>query len=341
MFGALLLAGQSADALVITPMFDTCWTAGCTIGGNVITPAPAGATTVVNNVIAAFEADFANPVNITIQFAWGNTAGSFVPSGASSTITNANFNQNYTLAQVRGFYGTAAGGAGATTVLQTANANLPAAYPNPGGRMINGVPAFIVPDAAFLALTGAAQNADPIQGFTGYATNFCGGGTCPYDFTGGQPGNNAIEFTAVVEHELSHAMGRIDFAFAQGPNSPQPLTPQDFFKYTCGTTNLDPGFNINCFSFNGGVNNPGGRTFSNQSDSGDWINFAADSDNAFIGQGQLATFSIPDIQLMCAEGWNDQAVCGTPVVGAPEPGTLALLGTALLGLAALRRRRRT
>ena len=63
--------------------------------------------------------------------------------------------------------------------LQTGHdANLPAAYPHPGGRTIGGVPAFIIPDSEYIALTGLAQNADTIDGFTGYAVNFCGGGTC-------------------------------------------------------------------------------------------------------------------------------------------------------------------
>ncbi len=73
----------------------------------------------------------------------------------------------------------------------------------------------------------------------------------------------------------------------------------------------------------GGATNPGGRTFSNDSDSGDWINFGTDSFNAFLSRGVDANVSTADILLMCAEGWNDRAVCGTPAVSAPEPGTLA------------------
>jgi hypothetical protein len=330
--GALLGAGQAAQALVITPSFDASWAA-----------APAGATTVVNNVIAEFQADFSNPVTITVAFGWGELNGSPITSGAATVFATSDFpppfgpTVPFTLAQVKGFYATALGSPNATAVLATANAHLPAAYPNPGGSS-----SFFIPDAEYKALTGAALDADTIDGFTGYATNFCGGGTCPYDFTGGVPAANAIDFTAVVEHELSHAMSRVDFGFSSGVQNGAPpfLTPQDFFKYDCNTTNLDPRFNRTCFSFDGGATNPQGRTWSEQSDSGDWINANGDSFNAFIGQGQFASVSTADIQLMCAEGWNDNAVCGRAVTPAPEPGTLALLATSLFGLAALRRRRK-
>jgi len=340
---ALLGASQPADALVIMPSFDTSWTMP---GG-----APAAATTVVNNVIAAYQADFSNPVTIKIAFGWGELNGTPQTSGAATTFAAADFPPPFgaaglTLAQVKAAYATAVGAAGATQVLVTANTNLPATYPNPGGSTT-----FFVPDAEYKALTGGALNADPIDGFTGYATdgNFCSTGpACPYDYSGGPPAAGAIDFTAVVEHELSHAMSRVDYAFNNSngvptPNQPPPfLTPQDFFRYqdiagTCNTT-LEPRFNVACFSYDGGATNPGPRTFSNSSDSGDWINAANDSFNAFIARGEFASVSTADILLMCAEGWNDRAVCGTPAVAAPEPGTLALLGTSLLGFAALRRR---
>src|SRR6516165_4810968 len=80
-------------------------------------------------------------------------------------------------------------------------------------------------------------------------------------------------------------------------------------------------------------------SFSNSSDSGDWINAFGDSYNAFISQGEFASVSAADLDLMCAEGWNDRAACGTPATPTPEPATLALLGTSLLGFAAPRRRR--
>jgi hypothetical protein len=257
-WAVLLCVRLPARALTIIPSFDPSWAA-----------APAGATTDVNAVIAEYEADFSNPVTITVAFGWGEVAGNPITSGAMTNFPAADFlNNQFTLAQIKGLYSTAAGSPGATSVIATADGNLPDVYPNP-----NGTTNFLISDAEYLALEGKALNADTIMGYTGYATNFCGAANCPYDFSGGKPPVGDINFTASVEHELSHAMGRADTAFLGTPF----LTPQDFFKYDCGTPTLDPNFNVTCFSFDGDLTNPGGRTFSDQFDSGDWINFPADS----------------------------------------------------------------
>jgi hypothetical protein len=338
---ALFGAGQPADALTINPVFDASWATN---------PQAAQATAVVNSVIAEYQGDFSNPVTINVAFGFGELNGSPITSGAATAFATSDFLSpfgpatGFTLAQTEAIYAAAAAGSGATTVLQTADAHLPAAYPNPGCCGGTTPTNFFIPDAEYKALTGMALDTDPVDGFTGYATDFCGPGApnCAYDYSGGPPPANTIDFKSVVEHELSHAMSRVDFAFSSGVagGSPPFLTPQDFFKYDCGTGNLDPKFNITCFSYDGDATNPGGRTFANTSDSGDWINFATDSYNFGIDTGVFATVSTADIQLMCAEGWNDRAVCGTPAVTTPEPGTLALLGSSLLGFAALRRRRR-
>jgi hypothetical protein len=337
--GGLLGAGQPADALTITPVFQN--------------GVPVAAQNVINNVITEYQNDFSNNVNLTIAFGWGVLNGSPITSGAATDFDTSDFlspfgpSTGFTLAQVKALYTGAAAAPGATQVLVTANANLPAAYPNPGCCGGTTPTNFMIPDAEYKALTGMALDADQFDGFTGYATDFCGTNVpnCAYDFSGGPPPANTIDFKAVVEHELSHAMSRVDFAFSSqaAGGAPPFLTPQDFFKFSDSngcTKTLDPNFDITCFSFDGGATNPGPRTFSNSSDSGDWINANTDSFNAFIDTGVFAQVSTADILLMCAEGWNDRAVCGTPAVSTPEPGTLALLGTSLLGLAALRRRRR-
>ena len=308
-----------AQALQINPVFEQSW----------INSAPAGATTVVNNVIAEFERDFRNPVTINIQFGWGDINGGSV--GGSLGVTSFPQVENaspfptgvaqYSLAQTKGFYATAVGLQPNNTVLATANANLPAAYPNGSNSS-----SFFISDPQYKALTGVAQNADTIDAYNGYGSGFA------WDFSGGPPGPGKFDFTSVVEHEVSHAMGRVDWGFYPGTHGENPpfLTPLDFFKYTCNTTNLDPTFNQTCFSFDGGNTNPSGRRFNDNSDSGDWLNNGnLDSNDAFLGTNQFATFTPVDLIEMYALGWDP----------APEPGTLALLATSLCGIGWLKRRR--
>ena len=284
MLGAVFAAGQPADALTITPIFDSPWT-------NTTTGAPAAATTDVTNVIHEYEADFSNPVTITVQFGWGENNGTPVTSGATGGPIAGDF---FTLAQTKSRYAGAVGLQPTNAALATANAHLPATYINPsaaGGNSQN----FFIGNAEYKALTGTA-----LPGYTGndsstgYATNLCSGATCP------------SSFQAIVEHEVAHAMGRIDQAFVS-PNPPF-LTPLDFFKYDLGTTTLDRTFVQTPFSIDGGATNPLGRTFSNTSDSGDWIGVPSDSYNFSVANG--ATVSSADITEMCALGWND---CGNAV----------------------------
>jgi hypothetical protein len=312
---------QPAQALVITPIFENSWTAN----------APSGATTVVNNVISEFEGLYSNPVTINVQFGWGDINGSALPNNALGVANFPSQNPQYTFTQTETLMQNASLVQSNNVALATAVANLPSSYPNPSGST-----SFFVPDTEYLALTGAAQNADPVESFTGYGTlNGTGFG---WDFSGNTPSASNFDFTAVVEHEVAHAMGRVDWAFQSGVanGAPPKLSPLDFYKYDCGTTTLDPRFNATCFSINGGVTDL--QTFSNQSDSGDWFGpsgTGGDSFDAFLAPGYKAVMSTADITEMCALGWQDCAA----VNPAPEPGTLALLSTSLLGLLSLRRRR--
>jgi hypothetical protein len=268
-------------------------------------------------VISEYEADFptnltaaSKPVSITVAFGWGEIGGytggpgaTAVTSGAVGGFATAG---SYTLGQVTTMYNNAAAGfQSPNSALVTANAHIPSTYPNPGGGT-----SFLLGDAEFKALNnGTAQNLDAVDGDTGYATNICSGNTC------------SGFLMPAIEHEIAHAMGRIDFAFAAGAgNAPSELTPLDFFKYTIsgggGCTNtLDPKFDQTCFSIDGGATNPLGRQFSNVSDSADWNSTTSDSYNWSIGDG--ATVSSADITEMCALGWQG---CGSPVVPAPPIG---------------------
>ena len=73
---ALAAVAAPAQALVIDPVFEASWNNN----------APAGATTVINNVIKEFENDFSNPVIVTIQFGWGDLNGGSI--GGALGVTN-------------------------------------------------------------------------------------------------------------------------------------------------------------------------------------------------------------------------------------------------------------
>jgi hypothetical protein len=186
--------------------------------------------------------------------------------------------------------------------LVTANAHIPATYPNPGGGT-----SFLLGDAEFKALNnGTAQNTDAVDGETGYATSACSGNTC------------SGFLMPAIEHEIAHAMGRLDLA-TNASGIPSKLTPLDFFKYAISpggacTNVLDPRFDQTCFSIDGGATNPLGRQFSNVSDRADWNSNVLDSYNYAIGNG--ATVSSADITEMCALGWQGcAAAVPAPPIG--------------------------
>lgn len=334
----VIALAHPAGALVITPTFETGMP-------------QAARDAIVNIVIPEFQTLFANPVTVSIEFDWGDTAGQAFDTGASTLF--AKF-PGYSLATAEQLLSQAATAVSpANAVLNAALAgNQPATFPAGSGGSL-----FFIPDPQLQALTGSASASYGPEAYVGFASNFCGtGSSCVYDYTGGVPAANAIDFVAVAEHELSHALGRVDYAFASGTSggSPPFMTPLSFYKYDCATHQRDPSFNATCLSLNGGAtflsSGLSSGIFSNASDSGDWSvsnGVGNDSFDAGIGPGELALMSTVDIVELCALGWNATscqaggaaallAGAGNPV---PEPGSLAILGVSLLGLRTMRRQR--
>jgi hypothetical protein len=223
-----------------------------------------------------------------------------VTSGAEGGFATG---ASYSLQQFTTMYNNAAAGfQSPNSALVTANAHIPATYPNPGGGT-----SFLLGDAEFKALNnGTAQNTDAVDGETGYATSACSGNTC------------SGFLMPAIEHEIAHAMGRLDLA-TNASGIPSKLTPLDFFKYAISpggacTNVLDPRFDQTCFSIDGGATNPLGRQFSNVSDRADWNSNVLDSYNYAIGNG--ATVSSADITEMCALGWQGcAAAVPAPPIG--------------------------
>ncbi len=316
-------AARPAAALTITPIFDASWEAD----------APAAATAAVNRAISFWEGAVRNPGNVPITFGWGAVGGDALPPGALGYTTFDSFGlygldhaPSDSIPQVRDFMLGAAGRQHGNLPLQTAVAHLPATAPGPS--VVSGV--FALSDAQYLALTGTTQNAETSFGSVGLAAD------ATWDFGGGTPAAGAYDFTAVVEGEISHVLGRNDGALdgAIFGGLPLFLTVLDFYKYDCATRTLDPTLAATCFSVDGGATFPTDGTagvFDTNYDSSGWLGCSGtDLFDACRRAGVQPVFSEMDRTLMCALGWD---MCSVP-----EPSTVALLGAGLLGLIALRLR---
>jgi hypothetical protein len=161
-----------------------------------------------------------------------------------------------------------------------------------------------------------------------------------------------------IEHEIDEVLG------IGGPGSQVPLNTnpngtigdEDLFRYSGNgtpslTTNPDAtayfsynGGATSVANFNQGFNNAASGdclTTDSCGDFADWANTVSNTDSIGCGFGLVqdafaCPMQIADISLVSPEGVGLQAIGYDPI---PEPGTLVLLGTSLLGLAAIRRRR--
>ena len=290
-------AATSVMAFTITPTYDANWLAD----------APAAATADVTNVINDYETAFgSNPnfaqVNVNIQFDWGDIAGLPLPANdagvtAYPQLLPGGTPQFYTFNQVTSLLQNASAAQPLNTALAIAVANLPATNPFASNQ-------FFIPDAEYLALTGHAQNADAINAYIGVSTAPGGSG---WDYSGGPPPASEIDFSATLQHEVAHALGRVDFAFSSGTpgGAPPFLAPLDLFKYNPGTSTLDPNFNVTALSIDSGKTVL--QLFSNTGDSSDWLvtpSGIRDSYASGTGPGVFQIVSPSDFTEMKALGWD-------------------------------------
>jgi hypothetical protein len=296
--GGLLLAcsGQAWAGLIIKADLtsDANWVAENTASGGALDAA-------VNAAITTYESLFSNNITVNIAFQWGGSVGGGGTGAAALPQVNSS-----TLLPIEALFKAHAAANPGNVPINTAVPFLPASFPNPDP---NGSSGFIITTAEQAALTGVSSGLAS-DGTIGFGT-----------------GSGSGVWQAFAIHEIGHIMGRFDQAFASAPplNRPNPpiLTPLDFFKYDPGTSTLDPTFTVTNFSYDGGATNPGGRQWSNISDSGDWLNPLSDPYNWQTNGNP--TLSTPDILLDNALGWDSVATT-------PEPTSLLLLGFGLSGL---------
>jgi hypothetical protein len=320
--GTVLGAGQSAHALLITPTFDA------SITGNGNAAQIEGA---INSAIGTIDGLYSNVVTVPVTF-------TFNPAAAGNLLSTSQFFFDRTYANYVSLLTADSAAHPENTVLATALANLSKGNNSNGAR-----------DMAIagnqLTMLGVAAAANAVVNINSNQM---------FAFARPVP-SNQFDLIGGLEHELNEVLGgggagstlnSIAGSCVANPggffcNKDGSL---DLYRYSApNTPSFSTAANVTSFlSVDGGVTN---IVNFNQNSNGDFADFAPPGagpgqliQNAFnsTGQDEAYTNASPEFAMLEAIGWNPFA----QVVTTPEPGTLALLGTSLLGLAALRRRRR-
>lgn len=322
--GAVVLAvAGSAEALVINPTYDSS-----------VNSAPAGFKTAFQTAINYFDSTFTDPVSVNIGVGWGEVGGSAISAGAlgESETYLAGY---YSYGQVRN----AMIGDARSSADQSAVASLPSSDPTGGRREL-----MSTSEAKALGLSSYRGT----DGFVGFDRS------SSWTFN---PASRAVggefDFIGVAEHEISEVLGRMaDLGTFGGA-----LDPLDLFRYSGPNARaLSPG-NGQYFSINSGAANLDTFNGTGGGDLGDWAGYSLDAFNAAVRSGVMLPISAADVTEMDVIGYNlsgQQGTAGfTPVSSAagartgaqiadlPEPGALAILSAALLGLGFVRRCRRS
>ncbi len=181
-----------------------------------------------------------------------------------------------------------------TTALQ-AVASLPANDPtlpfHPGSGS-----SFLITNAQQKAWGLLSPTATGNDGSVGFGA----GGSYDFSLTG-TPASGKLDFVAVAEHELTHALGR--FAGLQQPG-PGWYSPLDLFRYQApGSLELQSGAAA-YFSVDGGHTNL--SNFATSSDLGDWAGSTSNTDafNAISFTGQDNGLTAADLASLAAIGFT-------------------------------------
>lgn len=261
-----------------------------------VNSAPSGFTTALNAAAAYLDSLFINPITINIQVGWDEIQGQPLSGGA---IGEASPNQAATLSYSQVRQDLAANSTSSATA--TAVASLPATNPTRGG-------VFAVSSAQEKAFGLLPANDSAIDGAVGF------GGTSNFNFNPNDRAiANEIDFVGVAEHEITHAMGRVEGLQEDGPGQ---YSIMDLFRYaSSGNRQLGTGLPA-YFSINGGKTDL--DNYDVTSDLADWAaSNGPDSFNAYASAGVENPVTQSDITEMNVIGF---AVSGsslpTPLLGA-------------------------
>ncbi|MDD2795921.1 NF038122 family metalloprotease [Acidocella sp.] len=250
--------------------------------------APAGFVTAMDYAASQLDALITDPVTVSIEVSWNNAV--FGEGGANMTA----FSYAGVVAALKAHASTPAG--------IEAAANLPAVDPTGTGYLK-------LTDAQAEALGLMTGSAGPGQ--DGFVIFGSAGALLDFSTTGTSVPSNQYDFVGVAEHELTHALGRID------ANSGAPQFIMDLYKYAAPGTLQTNGTNLTYISIDGGATAL--DTLSTISDLSDWAGSAGnDAFTAYANQGVLNTISSADTALMSALGFNVLCFAAGTRIATPE-----------------------
>ena len=243
---------------------------------------------VMNQAIAYFDSLITNNITVTIQVSLGGSVTSGAEGGPSGE-------QTISYNDLKNILAANASSPAQLSVL----ANLPATDPT-GGQ------GYAIANAQAKALGLMAADSSEVDGTVAFAwPNFTGtSNSVGYSFSG-TPAYNQASFLAIVEHELSHAMGRI-ISFGGSSNI------MNLVDYTAPGVLASNQNAKDYFSVNGGANSSTAYVFDTTSDPGDWASSSNlnDSFDAYAPDGVLAPVSATDQQVINAIGFETASSLG-------------------------------